>query len=50
MRVAPELRERVAAPILLHPADKPVWELTHPDHLWDVDLEDGQTVKVAAPR
>src|SRR3990170_3874490 len=25
---------------------KPVWELTHPDHLWDVDLEDGQTVKV----
>ena len=34
------------APILLHPADKPVWELTHTDHLWDVDLEDGQTVKV----
>ena len=42
----PELRERVTAPILLHPADKPVWELTHTDHLWDVDLEDGQTVKV----
>jgi glyoxylase-like metal-dependent hydrolase (beta-lactamase superfamily II) len=46
VRVAPELRERVTAPILLHPADKPVWELTHTDHLWDVDLEDGQTVKV----
>ncbi|MET0998879.1 MAG: MBL fold metallo-hydrolase, partial [Marmoricola sp.] len=38
VRVAPELRERVSAPILLHPADKPVWELTHTDHLWDVDL------------
>ncbi|QBR92158.1 MBL fold metallo-hydrolase [Nocardioides euryhalodurans] len=47
VRVAPELRERVTAPILLHPDDRPVWELTHRDHLWDVDLEDGQTVKVA---
>ena len=47
VRVAPELRERTTAPILMHPADKPVWELTHADHLWDVDLEDGQTVTVA---
>ncbi|SDS52999.1 Glyoxylase, beta-lactamase superfamily II [Nocardioides scoriae] len=47
VRVAPELRERVGAPILMHPADREVWELTHPDSLWDVDLEDGQTVKVA---
>lgn len=47
VRVAPELRERVTAPILMHPADKEVWELTHTDHLWDVDLEDGQSVKVA---
>jgi glyoxylase-like metal-dependent hydrolase (beta-lactamase superfamily II) len=47
VRVAPELRERVTAPILLHPADKEVWELTHTDHLWDVDLEDGQSVKIA---
>jgi glyoxylase-like metal-dependent hydrolase (beta-lactamase superfamily II) len=46
VRVAPELRERVSAPILLHPDDRPLWELTHRDHLWDVDLEDGQTVKV----
>ncbi len=46
VRVAPELRERTSAPILMHPADKPVWELTHADHLWDVDLEDGQTIKV----
>ncbi|GAB3998557.1 MBL fold metallo-hydrolase [Nocardioides marmoraquaticus] len=47
VRVAPELRERVGAPILLHPDDREVWELTHPDVLWDVDLEDGQTIKVA---
>lgn len=47
VRVAPELREKVGAPILLHPDDRDVWELTHPDFLWDVDLEDGQTIKVA---
>jgi glyoxylase-like metal-dependent hydrolase (beta-lactamase superfamily II) len=47
VRVAPELRERVTAPILLHPDDRPLWELTHVDHLWDVDLEDGQSLKVA---
>jgi len=47
VRVAPELRQRVSAPILLHPDDRPLWELTHPDQLWDADLADGQSVKVA---
>ena len=51
VRAAPALRDRVSAPILLHPDDRPLWELTHPQdeqgHLWDVDLEDGQTIKVA---
>jgi glyoxylase-like metal-dependent hydrolase (beta-lactamase superfamily II) len=46
-RVAPALREKVVAPILLHPDDKPVWELTHPDYLWDVDLTDEQSLKIA---
>lgn len=46
VRVAPALRERVVAPILLHPADKPLWELTHTDYLWDVDLIDGQQIEV----
>ena len=50
-RVAPELRRRVGAPILLHPDDRPLWELTHPQdsqgHLWDVDLTDDQTITVA---
>ncbi len=47
VRVAPELRQRTGAPILLHPDDRPLWELTHTDELWDVDLEDEQTIKVA---
>ena len=46
VRVAPQLRQRVGAPILLHPADRPLWELTHSDELWDVDLQDGQTITV----
>jgi glyoxylase-like metal-dependent hydrolase (beta-lactamase superfamily II) len=46
VRVAPALREATGAPILLHPDDRPVWELTHPDLLWDVDLSDGQAIDV----
>lgn len=52
VRVAPELRERTVAPILLHPDDRPLWELTHggPDDpeavLWDADLTDGQVLTV----
>jgi glyoxylase-like metal-dependent hydrolase (beta-lactamase superfamily II) len=46
VRVAPALRERLGAPILLHPDDRPLWELTHPDLLWDVDLTDGQEIPV----
>jgi glyoxylase-like metal-dependent hydrolase (beta-lactamase superfamily II) len=46
VRVAPALRQRVVAPILLHPADRPLWELTHTDELWDVDLSDGMAIDV----
>jgi glyoxylase-like metal-dependent hydrolase (beta-lactamase superfamily II) len=46
VRVAPELRERTSAPILLHPADRALWELTHPDLLWDADLADGQLLEI----
>ena len=45
VRVAPALRAAVnggsGAPIMLHPAEKPLWELTHTDELWDLDLVDG---------
>lgn len=47
VRVAPALRREVSAPVLLHPDDTPLWELTHPDELWDADLADGQEVPVA---
>ena len=46
VRVAPELREKTVAPILLHPDDRPLWELTHTDYLWDADLTDGQELTV----
>ena len=52
VRVAPALRERVVAPIMLHPDDRPLWELTHgsgdgvADHLWDVDLGEGFEIMV----
>lgn len=48
VRVATELRQRTHAPILLHPDDRPLWELVHPDELWDVDLSDGQVLEVAS--
>jgi glyoxylase-like metal-dependent hydrolase (beta-lactamase superfamily II) len=47
VRVAPALRARVSAPVLLHPDDRPLWELTHTDDLWDADLSDGQTIQVS---
>jgi glyoxylase-like metal-dependent hydrolase (beta-lactamase superfamily II) len=50
VRVAPKLREATGAPILLHPDDRPVWELTHPHLLWDVDLVDGQELEVGGTR
>lgn len=49
-RVAPDLRERVVAPIMLHPDERPLWELTHTDHLWDVDLGDGFEILVGGTR
>src|SRR3954451_18052953 len=45
VRVAPELGRAVRAPVLLHPADLPVWNLTHADPP-DGDLSDGQQITV----
>ncbi|ROS72995.1 MBL fold metallo-hydrolase [Cellulomonas sp. PhB143] len=47
VRVAPALAERTGAPVLLHPDDRPLWELTHPGAAWDGDLSDGQVLEVA---
>jgi glyoxylase-like metal-dependent hydrolase (beta-lactamase superfamily II) len=50
VRVAPKLRARTHAPIFLHPDDRPVWQLTHPDEWWDTDLGEGQIIEVAGVR
>ncbi|GAB2979564.1 MBL fold metallo-hydrolase [Saccharothrix stipae] len=47
VRVARALAEATGAPVLLHPADRVVWDLTHPDAGPDGDLADGQVVEVA---
>lgn len=47
VRVAPELAERTGAPMLLHPADAPVWLLTHDEASLDGELTDGQEIQVA---
>jgi glyoxylase-like metal-dependent hydrolase (beta-lactamase superfamily II) len=46
VRVAPALAEATGAPVLLHPADRVVWDLTHPDRAPDGPLADGQVITV----
>ena len=46
VRVAPELARATGAPVLLHPADRVLWDLVHPDTPPDGELSDGQTVSV----
>ncbi|MFR9731124.1 MBL fold metallo-hydrolase, partial [Saccharopolyspora sp. MS10] len=46
VRLAPELGELVDAPVFLHPADAPVWRLTHPDRDPDRFLDDRQSIEV----
>jgi glyoxylase-like metal-dependent hydrolase (beta-lactamase superfamily II) len=45
VRVAPEVAEALEAPILLHPEDRPVWDLTH-DEPPDAGLTDGQLIVI----
>ncbi|MDV2474971.1 MBL fold metallo-hydrolase [Rhodococcus zopfii] len=44
--VAPELSEKLDAPILLNPADDMLWEMTHPGVAHGT-IEDGQRIAVA---
>jgi glyoxylase-like metal-dependent hydrolase (beta-lactamase superfamily II) len=50
VRVAPALAASTGAPILLHPADAPVWALSHPDRDPDGELTDGQVIQVGGIR
>jgi glyoxylase-like metal-dependent hydrolase (beta-lactamase superfamily II) len=43
-RVAPELADATGAPLYLHPADEPLWKLTHPDKPMPLPLADGQRI------
>ena len=47
VNAAPGLAAATGAPILLHPADRVLWDLTHPDRAPDGELEDGQTITIA---
>lgn len=44
---APALAAATGAPVLLHPADLPLWKQTHPDRAPDGELADGQEVEIA---
>ncbi|MGS2809746.1 MBL fold metallo-hydrolase [Nocardia sp. MW-W600-9] len=44
--VAPELSERLDAPVLLHPGDEPLWRMTHPDAAYR-SLADTSRITVA---
>ena len=46
VQVAPQLAEHTDAPIMLHPHDRVLWDLTHPWKEPDEDLRDGQTIPV----
>jgi len=45
---APELAKRTGAPILLHPADAPLWGMAHRHHHPDGDLRDGAEISVGS--
>ena len=42
---APTLADRFRAPILLHPAEAPLWQMTWPDRTPDHELTDGQPLR-----
>ena len=50
VRFAPALADATGAPILLHPADEPVWVLTHPQRRPNETLEDGQVITIGNER
>ncbi|HEY8450671.1 MAG: MBL fold metallo-hydrolase [Micromonosporaceae bacterium] len=47
VRVAPALAEATGAPVLLHPADRVLWDMVHPDVAPGGELRDGQAIPVA---
>ncbi|WP_110051028.1 MBL fold metallo-hydrolase [Nocardiopsis sp. L17-MgMaSL7] len=46
VNAAPEVADATGAPILLHPEDRVLWDMTHPDRAPDAELADGQVIEV----
>jgi glyoxylase-like metal-dependent hydrolase (beta-lactamase superfamily II) len=42
---APALSDRFGAPVLLNPAEAPLWQMTHPDRKPDGELADGDVLR-----
>lgn len=47
INAAEALRDAVDAPVLLHPADRMLWDVVYPGRAPDCELADGQSIKVA---
>lgn len=47
INAAVELADRTAAPVLLHPGDRMLWDTVHPDRGPDRELADGEVLDVA---
>lgn len=47
VRVAPALAEATGAEVLLHPADRVLWDMVHPDVPPGGELRNGQPIEVA---
>ncbi|MBF9133443.1 MBL fold metallo-hydrolase [Plantactinospora sp. S1510] len=47
VRVAPALADVTGAQVWLHPADRVLWDMVHPDVAPGAELRDGQTIEVA---
>ncbi|MEU8389984.1 MBL fold metallo-hydrolase [Micromonospora sp. NPDC048842] len=46
VRVVPELAEATGAPVLLHAADRVLWDMVHPHLPPNGELHDGQSIEV----
>ncbi|MGH3495144.1 MAG: MBL fold metallo-hydrolase, partial [Sciscionella sp.] len=47
VNAAPALADATSAPILLHPQDTVLWEMTHPDRRPDRAVADGDTLRIS---
>lgn len=47
VNAAVELADAVGAPVLLHPDDRMLWDVVHPDRAPDGELADGDVLEVA---